>query len=77
MYSMQTQFEEYRTTAEFLFNAEIAKLEDELSAQALRYEHEIMFVISFFKVSVILFINAIVNAFLGTSYRRKTNFMQK
>lgn len=42
---MQSTFDEYRTTAEFLFNAEIAKLEDELSSQAARYEQEIMYVI--------------------------------
>ncbi|KAJ3277626.1 hypothetical protein HK104_003125 [Borealophlyctis nickersoniae] len=45
LYSMQAQFDEYRTTAEFLFNAEMAKLEDELSSQAMRYEQEIMYVI--------------------------------
>ncbi|KAJ3210378.1 hypothetical protein HDU67_005370 [Dinochytrium kinnereticum] len=45
LYSMQAQFEEYRITAEFMFNMEIEKLEDELSMQALRYEHEIMYVI--------------------------------
>ncbi|KAI9094642.1 hypothetical protein DFS34DRAFT_237920 [Phlyctochytrium arcticum] len=45
LYSMQAQFDEYRNTAEFLFNAEVAKLEDELSSQASRYEQEIMFVI--------------------------------
>ncbi|KAJ3101508.1 hypothetical protein HDU97_001323 [Phlyctochytrium planicorne] len=45
LYSMQSQFEEYRITAEFMFNMEIEKLEDELSMQALRYEHEIMYVI--------------------------------
>jgi hypothetical protein len=42
---MQSQFEEYRITAEFMFNTEMAKLEDELSLQATRYEHEIMYVI--------------------------------
>ncbi|KAI8839289.1 hypothetical protein BC829DRAFT_29855 [Chytridium lagenaria] len=45
LYSMQSQFEEYRLTSEFMFNMEIEKLEDELSMQALRYEHEIMYVI--------------------------------
>ncbi|KAJ3410355.1 hypothetical protein HDV05_003858 [Chytridiales sp. JEL 0842] len=44
LYSMQSQFEEYRITAEFMFNTEMAKLEDELSLQATRYEHEIMYV---------------------------------
>ncbi|KAI9357333.1 hypothetical protein DFJ73DRAFT_204935 [Zopfochytrium polystomum] len=42
---MQSQFEEYRTSAEYMFNTEILKLEDELSLQSLRYEHEIMYVI--------------------------------
>ncbi|KAJ3035456.1 hypothetical protein HDV00_003747 [Rhizophlyctis rosea] len=45
LYSMQAQFDEYRTTAEFLFNAELSKLEDELSSQAMRYEQEIQYVI--------------------------------
>ncbi|KAJ3154194.1 hypothetical protein HDU86_004738 [Geranomyces michiganensis] len=45
LYSMQSQFDEYRTTSEFLFNTEAAKLEDELSSQAARYEQEIMYVI--------------------------------
>ncbi|KAI8904593.1 hypothetical protein DFJ77DRAFT_480143 [Powellomyces hirtus] len=45
LYSMQSQFDEYRTTSEFLFNTEAAKLEDELSSQASRYEQEIMYVI--------------------------------
>ncbi|KAI9203332.1 uncharacterized protein BJ171DRAFT_150105 [Polychytrium aggregatum] len=43
--SMQAQYDEYRTTAEFLFNGEISKLEDELSSQAVRYEQEILYVI--------------------------------
>ncbi|KAJ3153098.1 hypothetical protein HDU89_000726 [Geranomyces variabilis] len=45
LYSMQSQFDEYRTTSEFLFDTEAAKLEDELSSQAARYEQEIMYVI--------------------------------
>ncbi|KAJ3114277.1 anaphase-promoting complex subunit Hcn1 [Phlyctochytrium bullatum] len=45
LYGMQAQFEEYRLAAEFMFNIEIEKLEDELSMQALRYEHEIMYVV--------------------------------
>ncbi|KAJ3191736.1 hypothetical protein HK101_007449 [Irineochytrium annulatum] len=45
LYSMQSQFEEYRITAEYMFNAEMEKLEDELSMQAMRYEHEIMYVL--------------------------------
>jgi hypothetical protein len=43
--SMQAQFDEYRTTAEFLFNVEMVKLEAELSSQANRYEQEIMYII--------------------------------
>lgn len=43
--SMQAQFDEYRTTAEFLFNSELARFEDELSTQAARYEQEIMYII--------------------------------
>ncbi|KAI9007364.1 hypothetical protein BC832DRAFT_450410 [Gaertneriomyces semiglobifer] len=42
---MQAQFDEYRTTTEFLFNTEVAKLEDELLTQAARYEQEILYVI--------------------------------
>ena len=42
---MQAQFEEFRTASEFMFNTEILKLEDELSLQSLRYEHEIMYII--------------------------------
>ncbi|KAI8820277.1 uncharacterized protein EV422DRAFT_85883 [Fimicolochytrium jonesii] len=45
LYAMQSQFDEYRTTSEFLFNVEAAKLEDELSSQAARYEQEIMYVV--------------------------------
>ncbi|KAJ3331975.1 hypothetical protein HDU76_001649 [Blyttiomyces sp. JEL0837] len=45
LYSMQSQFEEYRIAAEYMFNTEMSKLEDELSLQSLRYEHEIMYVI--------------------------------
>jgi hypothetical protein len=43
--AMQAQFDEYRTTTEFLFNVEMVKLEEELSSQASRYEQEIMYVI--------------------------------
>ncbi|KAH6566140.1 hypothetical protein BASA50_006275 [Batrachochytrium salamandrivorans] len=43
--AMQAQFDEYRLTAELLFNVELVKLEDELSSQAARYEQEIMYVI--------------------------------
>lgn len=43
--AMQAQFDEYRTTAEFLFNAEVAKLEEKLNMQAIKYDHEIKYVI--------------------------------
>lgn len=43
--SMQSQFDEYRTTTEVLFNIEMVKLEEEISSQATRYEQEIMYVI--------------------------------
>ncbi|KAL5032822.1 hypothetical protein BDV3_001359 [Batrachochytrium dendrobatidis] len=43
--AMQTQFDEYRSTAELLFNMEMIKLEDEITSQASRYEQEIMYVI--------------------------------
>lgn len=42
---MQTQFEDYRKTTEFLFSAELVKLEDELTSQAQRFEQEIMYVV--------------------------------
>ncbi|KXS20679.1 hypothetical protein M427DRAFT_66609 [Gonapodya prolifera JEL478] len=45
LYSMQAEFEEYRAMSEFLFNAEVAKLEEELTSQASRYEQEILYVI--------------------------------
>ncbi|ORX56126.1 hypothetical protein BCR36DRAFT_410156 [Piromyces finnis] len=44
LYSMQTQFEEYRATSEFMFNSEIAKMEDELTSLTLRYEQEILYI---------------------------------
>ncbi|KAJ3273289.1 hypothetical protein HDV01_004647 [Terramyces sp. JEL0728] len=43
--SMQSQFDEYRTTTEILFNVEMVKLEEEIASQATRYEQEIMYVI--------------------------------
>eukprot|EP00842_Homolaphlyctis_polyrhiza_P000891 jgi/Hompol1/1802/HPOL_004818-RA len=43
--AMQSQFDEYRATAELLFNVEMVKLEDEIASQASRYEQEIMYVI--------------------------------
>ncbi|KAJ3072136.1 hypothetical protein HDU98_004148 [Podochytrium sp. JEL0797] len=45
LHSMQNQFEEYRTATEYMFNTEITKLEEQLSIQAMKYEHEIMYVI--------------------------------
>ncbi|KAI9344001.1 hypothetical protein BDR26DRAFT_857979 [Obelidium mucronatum] len=45
LHSMQSQFEEYRTATEYMFNSEIAKLEEELSHQSLKFEHEVMYVI--------------------------------
>jgi len=39
---MQAQFEEYRTTSEFMYNSEIAKMEDEITSLSLRYEQEIL-----------------------------------
>jgi len=44
LYSMQTQFEEYRATSEFMYNSEIAKMEDEIASIALRYEQEILYI---------------------------------
>ncbi|KAJ3092858.1 hypothetical protein HK102_001683 [Quaeritorhiza haematococci] len=43
--SLQAQFDEYRETAEYLFNIEISKLEDELTAQCLRHEQEMMYIV--------------------------------
>ncbi|KAI8832143.1 hypothetical protein BJ741DRAFT_711074 [Chytriomyces cf. hyalinus JEL632] len=45
LHSMQSQFEEYRIATEYMFSSEISKLEDELSLQAVKFEHEIMYVI--------------------------------
>ncbi|KAI9142474.1 hypothetical protein BKA69DRAFT_1068613 [Paraphysoderma sedebokerense] len=45
LYTMQTVFDEYRKTAEFLFNSEVAKLQDELMTQAMRYENEILYIV--------------------------------
>ena len=42
---MQSQFEDYRKTTEFLFSSELVKLEDEISSQSQRYEQEIMYII--------------------------------
>lgn len=45
LYSMQNQFEEYRCMSEYLFNGELAKIEDELATVTLRYEQEILYII--------------------------------
>eukprot|EP00698_Gefionella_okellyi_P010346 TRINITY_DN2679_c0_g2_i1.p1 TRINITY_DN2679_c0_g2~~TRINITY_DN2679_c0_g2_i1.p1 ORF type:complete len:637 (+),score=142.24 TRINITY_DN2679_c0_g2_i1:57-1967(+) len=45
MYALQSQFDEYRTTAEFLFNTEAAKLEDKLNMQMLKYDLELKYII--------------------------------
>jgi hypothetical protein len=42
---LQTQFDEFRATVEYLFSVEVAKLEDELSSQSIRDQQEIMYVI--------------------------------
>jgi hypothetical protein len=42
---MQTQFDEYRITAEYLFNVEVAKLEEEIGTQSARYQQEIMYIV--------------------------------
>jgi hypothetical protein len=43
--ALQTQFEEYRRTAEFLFQTEARKLEDKLRAQTDKYEEEIRYIV--------------------------------
>lgn len=45
LFYLQAQFDEYRNTVEYLFSVEVAKLEDELSSQALRDQQEIMYII--------------------------------
>lgn len=45
VHALQTQFEEYRSTAEFLFSTEAAKLEDKLNTQMVKYEAEIKYII--------------------------------
>ncbi|RKO93227.1 hypothetical protein BDK51DRAFT_42737 [Blyttiomyces helicus] len=45
MAEYQSQFDEYRITSEFLFNAEMGKLEDEMMSLSGRYEQEILYVI--------------------------------
>jgi hypothetical protein len=42
---LQTQFDEFRATVEYLFSVEVAKLEEELSSQSIRDQQEIMYVI--------------------------------
>ncbi|GBG28806.1 Hypothetical Protein FCC1311_050272 [Hondaea fermentalgiana] len=43
--ALQTQFEEYRQTAEYLFTTEAAKLEDKVRIQAAKYEEEIKYMV--------------------------------
>ena len=43
--SMQSHFEDYRKTSEFMFNAELVKLADELTTQAQKYEAEILYIV--------------------------------
>ncbi len=43
--SIQAQFDEYRSTAEFLFTTEAAKFEDKLNSQMLKFDLELRFVI--------------------------------
>lgn len=43
--ALQTQFEEYRQTAEFLFETEATKMQDKLRMQAEKYEQEITFIV--------------------------------
>ncbi|KAJ3362728.1 hypothetical protein GGF31_001337 [Allomyces arbusculus] len=45
LYTLQTLFEEYKKTSEFLVSVEISKLEDEIINQSIRYENEIMYII--------------------------------
>lgn len=42
---LQSQFDEFRATVEYLFNVEVAKLEDEISSQSIRDQQEITYVI--------------------------------
>ena len=43
--ALQTQFDEYRATAEYLFATEAAKLEDKLNTQMLKYEQEMRYIV--------------------------------
>eukprot|EP00743_Colponemidia_sp_Colp-15_P005988 GILK01006435.1.p1 GENE.GILK01006435.1~~GILK01006435.1.p1 ORF type:complete len:863 (-),score=257.14 GILK01006435.1:76-2664(-) len=43
--ALQAQFEEYRSTAEFLFNSEADKLEEKLNTEMQKYEQEISYII--------------------------------
>ncbi|KAI9223871.1 hypothetical protein BC828DRAFT_374923 [Blastocladiella britannica] len=45
MFTVQSLFDEYKKTCEFLFHTESAKLEDELINQTMRYENEILYLI--------------------------------
>lgn len=42
--TMQTQFDEFRATSEYLFSTELLRIEDEMAVQAARYEQEITFI---------------------------------
>jgi myosin heavy subunit len=53
LYTLQSLFDEYKKTCEFLFHSEVSKLEEELVTQSMRYEHEILCVLfSCFSVSI-------------------------
>ncbi len=43
--ALQTQFEEYRETAEFLFQTEASKLENKVRMQGEKYEEEIRYIV--------------------------------
>lgn len=45
LFNLQSEFDEYRTTVEYLMNMEVAKLQDELSTQSIRNQQEIMYII--------------------------------
>ncbi len=45
MFSILAQFDEFRGSAEYLFNIEVSRLEEELSTQAARYQQEIIYII--------------------------------
>ncbi|RKP18819.1 hypothetical protein ROZALSC1DRAFT_29534, partial [Rozella allomycis CSF55] len=45
LYTLQSNFEEYKSASEFIFNLEITKLEEELVSQALRFEQEMIYLV--------------------------------